>query len=712
MDRHLPTADDLHEMAENLRRLNTGSSRASRDTTSSSPVGVGGEGYDAQAQRRPPPLHGRVASVTGAVGAGNGAGRSYSSYGSSGYAQPLSTPQQSPYRIEFQPSPFDNSSNPPWLPNPAQYDSPTLEHDNDFFPPYPSEPLQRASTYDGPSSPRSIQFQRPPTARKDSRASERRPSKSSSVGGYSLYPSQSKPPPASKPLPPLPANRTRKDSSRRNPSQGSIDAHSDAGSVSVETSRFSKSSLASSNLDRVSDGTSPPSVSAPFPQAQPPPSAEQRRAPRQPSNAVAPNPTNCPATVELVAWKHLSAPDKSKDPGVYYFDISFTSATLVSKHGNNMIKVWQVASGVVLNCIKISCYTTAQARSREYFVRSHAILSEPSTTVAIATGFGDTIEIWDWQKKKKLQSLDHADRWAAVRSDVYEAGWCPLVTYRGDNDSLVLYAAAHGKKPFTKARIIELRKAGLPFVPKYPELCFSATGPLLVAASGPRPPRMGHPPPERETLLVAWEIHDDGGADAVSVSSGSTISSTPYKVVTPWQHAELDTALPCSLATYGSVAVSIWIPASYRAVPVPAARGGVGYNLAPVAVPWRHVLVWDFSASSTRTFSIPNTATSCVSPDCRFVAYCDATGTELGARGSLVILDAMTGREMWCWPDPDAGAAESGPRPGFEQLEDLSMVTELMFSADGGFLFVGDAAGSIGIYEVREHGGGVQLRPR
>ncbi|KAL2125812.1 hypothetical protein VTI74DRAFT_2629 [Chaetomium olivicolor] len=160
--------------------------------------------------------------------------------------------------------------------------------------------------------------------------------------------------------------------------------------------------------------------------------------------------------------------------------------------------------------------------------------------------------------------------------------------------------------------------------------------------------------------------------------------------------------------------VSIWIPASYRVIPIPTERGGGGYNLVPVSVPYRHVLVWDFSVNSTKTFRIPN-ATSCVSPDCRFVAYCDARGVESGARGCLALLDAMTGRQLWCWPDPEGGMAENAAgRPGFEQLGNLSKVTEMCFSADGGFLFVGDSEGGIGVFEVREGGGpggdGVSLR--
>ncbi|KAK0615348.1 hypothetical protein B0T17DRAFT_593053 [Bombardia bombarda] len=527
--------------------------------------------------------------------------------------------------------------------------------------------------------------------RKNSHASQRRPSQ------YSLYPPAN--PTPTKPLPPLPplpglsSLSSIARNSRRASSQGSFDGSIDS---SVETSRFSQSSRATSHLDRVSSSTSP---TAPSPPHLPPPPVPGEHPPRS-------RPQHDALSVQLRPWKSLASDDKlskaQKDQTVYFFDISTTSATLASKHGNNLIKVWSVGDGTIQNAIKISCYTTAQARSREYFVRSHAIISEPSTLIAIATSFGDTLEIWDWAKKKKLQTIDHADRWAAVRSNVYESAYSPLVSYRGDNDTIDLYTATHSKKPFKKTRTIELRKAGLPLLPKYPELAFSATGPLLITASGPRPPRLGHPPPERETLLVAWEIHADDGV----------ASNTPYKFVTPWQHSELDTALPSGLATYGSVAVSIWIPAGYRAIPVPAARGGQGFNLAPVAVPYRYVLVWDFSASSTRTFRIPN-AISCISPDCRFIVYCDSRGTDVGARGSLVLLDAMNGKRLWVWPDPDAGAMQSGPQAGFELLDNLSHITELAFSADGQFLFVGTGEGDIGIYEVREAGLGdkMQVRP-
>ncbi|KAK4457029.1 hypothetical protein QBC42DRAFT_320240 [Cladorrhinum samala] len=520
---------------------------------------------------------------------------------------------------------------------------------------------------------------KPTLVRRNSQTSERRPSRGSNAG-YSLYPA-ARPPIPTKPLPSiptLPVHAQDRRVSRQASFNGSV--------TSGDSSRYSISSKGAASLERTtSNGCSSPTGTIHYSSMGRPPLTDEERA------MLGSERPRAASLIQVFPWKSLSSTDKpAKDPSVYFFDISTTAATLASKHGNNIIKIWSVGSGEVQSQLKISCYTTAQSRSREYFVRSHAILSEPTNMIAIATGFGDSLEIWDWGKKKRLQTIDNTDRWASVRSNVMESNWAPLITYRGNDDKLDLWRTSTGRKPFKLLRTLDLRTADLPVVPKYPELAFSATGPLLVTASGPRPPRLGHPPPEHETLLVAWEIHD--GAP-----------STPYKIVTPWQHSELDTALPSGLATYGSVAVSIWIPASYRAVPVPAARGGSGYNLAPVAVPFRYVLVWDFAASSTKTFRIPNTM-SCVSPDCRLLAYCDSRGVDSGARGCLAVLDALTGKQLWCWPDPDATAAEVA-NIGFDQLANLNKVTEMCFSADGGFLFIGDSEGKVGVFEVREGSG-------
>ncbi|KAG5926113.1 hypothetical protein E4U42_003657, partial [Claviceps africana] len=389
----------------------------------------------------------------------------------------------------------------------------------------------------------------------------------------------------------------------------------------------------------------------------------------------------------------LSEDKRIKDTRVYHIDVSPTSSVLASKHGNHHIKVWNLRENVLLNSIKFTSYTEARPRGRDYLIRSHAILSETFKLIAIATKFGRSIEIWDWEKKKSLQTLDAADRWAAGKMEVYDHGWGRFATYCGEAGVIDLYAATRQKKPFVRMRSINLAEAGLPFVPQYPELALSATSPLLVAAAGPRPPRRGHPPPEKETLLVAWETHDNG-----------VVGSRPYRVARPWQHWELETAIPCDLSTYGSSVVSIWIPASFRAVPIAASRGGGdGYNLTSVEVTCRFVLVWDLAANSTRTFSIPN-CTSCISPDCRYVAYCHASGT--GSRGTLAVIDVMSGHEVWCWPDRNATATDSGSRPQGDQFEHLLRVTELCFSADGKSLVIGDCNGRIGVYEIQAKNAG------
>lgn len=393
------------------------------------------------------------------------------------------------------------------------------------------------------------------------------------------------------------------------------------------------------------------------------------------------------AKLQVSLWKTIVSDDKRTNNSVHYLDVSPTSSVLASKHGNNIVKVWSLASGDVLNTIKFSSYTEAKSRSRDYLIRSHAILSESSNLIAIATRFGRSIDIYDWTKKKCIQSIGDADRWTASRVEVLDNSFSPLAIYHADKNAVDLYmAAGEKKKPFFKTNTIDLKESGLPFVPQYPELALSPTSPLLVLAAGPRPPIAGQPPPEKETLLAAWE-------------TGDSASSKPFRIARPWQHKELDTAIPSDLVTYGSVVVSIWIPASFRVVAASANRRGAGYNIVPVKVPNKIVLVWDLSANSTRTFVIPNSV-CCISPDGRYVAFCDATGSEIGARGTISVVDVITGDEVWSWPDKDGmmGAGDVH----WKQFDDLTTITELAFSSDGRFLVVGDGQGVLGIYDVRE----------
>ncbi|KAH8178134.1 WD40 repeat-like-containing domain protein [Sarocladium implicatum] len=539
-------------------------------------------------------------------------------------------------------------------------------------------------------SPTISDEQRPKTA-----ASRRRTSNTSS--NVSLT-SPAYPPPT-KPLPPLPGSARN---SNRISSNGSVDEQIP---TSVDFFRFSQSSSSgqASLSDNVSINSNPSArhyqhshqaaAAVPRPRE---PEPETRRTSVAQHSSVSGDRASAVSSANSVTLRPSRLLDggtaqakKKNNAGntVYYLDLSPNGTTLASKHGNNLVKFWSVEDGTVHATIKFSSYTDAHSRSRDYLIRSHAILSEGSSLAAIAVKFGRTVEIWNWTAKKCLQSLDGADRWAAGRFEFTENAWSQIAVYQNQGEVVDLYSAARGKKPFAKAATIELKKAGLPFIPQYPELAISPTSPILVAAAGPRPPRMGTPPPDKEVILVAWDIRDS-----------SSQSSVPYKMNRPTQYPDLETAIPSDLVTYGSTVASIWIPATFRAMPN---RRGDGYNLVSVPVPHKLILVWDLIANTTRIYRIPNTPTVCVSPDCRYVAYCDVSGG-VSARGTLAVLDLSDGSEVWTWPDREAGEAASGVRrQGYEQLENLGRVTELTFSIDAKMLIVGDSDGRSGMYELR-----------
>lgn len=553
----------------------------------------------------------------------------------------------------------------------------------DFFVPFPSE---NSSTKSDPrlSIVSAEQPARPRKGSRSSRHQESRPSERPSSKSSSYSPSIYAPP--TRPLPPIPGKR-----SSRVPSQDSFDK------LSLDTRHLSLSSDANSASDLESLRSSfpkPPSSSyrssqgnresfrSSFPKS---PSSTHRT-----SKVAREEIENLPTRLALSAWKRFEC-DKKKKNCVHYLDLSSSTSTLASKHGNNNVRVWSVEDGSVQNIIKFSSYTEPQSRSRDYMIRSHAILSELTSLIAIATRFGRSVEIFNWVSKKSLQTIDNADRWVAGSFGNDDIGCGALAVYQNANHSIQTWTFVQEKKPFGRAHTIDLRKADLPFMIQFPEVALSPTSPMLVAAAGPRPPRPGHPPPDNETLVVAWTIGEGGGD-----------SSTPFMMTRPSiKHPELDTAIPCELATYGSVVVSVWIPASYKVIAVPREQNENGWSLTPVPVPHRYVLVWDLTSNSTRTFRIPDT-TSCVSPDCRLVAYCAASTSNMGGKGYLSILDVITGREVWCYPDPEATATQSGPREGFEQFDALSRVTELKFSSDGLFLIVGDVDGTCCMYKLHE----------
>jgi len=415
-------------------------------------------------------------------------------------------------------------------------------------------------------------------------------------------------------------------------------------------------------------------------------------------------------SIELVRTKMLSFNEKGSGHAVtaFHVDVSPASYIVASKHGDKTMKIFGLPLSNVQSSIKVNFWVSMQPRSRDFFVNSHAILSETSALIAVASGFGNSLEIWSWERKKKLQSIDAAFRWAAVRADIYDAKFPPLACYREAGDAIDLYPVNDqkpssdsknaSKKPFGKPISIELCRAGMPHVPKLPELAFSATSPLLVAAAGPRPPRAGHPPPPHSAMLMMWDL------DICCPASyeGAKPSSRPTRVCMP-RHAELDTALPCGLATHGDLVVSIWIPNNVRVIGRPGA-----WQVEPVAVHERWVLVWDLAGDTTSVFPIPDENTiACISPDCRYVAYRQGPGADTGMGGSrncLVILDTLrSGREVWRIPTFGGTMAMAG---GSEQLLDLSRVTSISFSSDGKTFFVGDVNGSVGVYEIRGGDGG------
>lgn len=430
-----------------------------------------------------------------------------------------------------------------------------------------------------------------------------------------------------------------------------------------------------------------------------------------------------PAELDIISLGRLDDEDKEGfHGGVYSIDTSADSTVLASRHGKSHIRVWDLRARTLWTTIKVPFYVQIQPRSRDYFIRSHAILSETHSLVAISAGFGQSIEIWNWSKRKKLQTISNATRWAAVRSGVYESCRCPLATYSEDDNYINLYPVLPKNKPFGKPRTIDLRKAGLPHLPKMPELAFSPTGPLLIAAAGPRPPRPGNPPPAHAALLMAWQL------------DGDKASHTPYKFLHTTYHPELENSLPLHLETYGSVAVSIWESAKFRTI----GRPGM-WQVEPITITERVVLVWDFSGlvDKTMTYFIP-AVLACISPDCRFVAYCDPGGRKGGdVQGVLAVLDVTEGgRELWRldasttdadlvtadlgrksnrWSRKSSDTKQSGHQSdksseivrveGLELLaQNLEKVTELAFSGDGSRLLVGDEKGEIGVYEFRLEG--------
>ncbi|KAL1843961.1 hypothetical protein VTJ49DRAFT_6365 [Mycothermus thermophilus] len=291
-----------------------------------------------------------------------------------------------------------------------------------------------------------------------------------------------------------------------------------------------------------------------------------------PSHAV-PVPVKSPhrSPLEIIPRRHLT--DKGKGSEVLHIDTSPSSAYIASKHGNKLVKIWSVPRNALHGTIKTTSYVQPRLRSREYFIRSHAILSESATLIAVTTHFGLTIEIYNFAKgansgAKKVQVIEDAHRWAASQSD--EASFhhsherAGMAVYRPKPDRIDRFFLAHpgAKNPLTQdpARSIELLRADLPFLPKFPELAYNSDASLLVAAAGPRP---GDPVRSHSAILVAWRV-DHGQPPTAARDEDDDERHKPYRVCVP-PHPALHSALPTCLAVHGDVAVSVWIPASTTA---------------------------------------------------------------------------------------------------------------------------------------------------
>ena len=95
---------------------------------------------------------------------------------------------------------------------------------------------------------------------------------------------------------------------------------------------------------------------------------------------------------------------------------------------------------------------------------------------------------------------------------------------------------------------------------------------------------------------MAWRL-DDGGSDG-----GAGPAHRPYKFLMPdrKKHPELENSLALSLVTYGSVAVSVWMPA--KLLHLPQTR-----LMIPVFMPL-YRLVWRLKNRFSRMAFIPQMA--------------------------------------------------------------------------------------------------------
>ncbi|KAK4102411.1 hypothetical protein N658DRAFT_337026 [Parathielavia hyrcaniae] len=494
-------------------------------------------------------------------------------------------------------------------------------------------------------------------------------------------------------------------------------------------------------------GASSPGTLSPMPSSPPPEySRTWINTPTSAGQFVVPVPAKCSPhqpPIDVSPKRHLT--DKGKGSEILHIDTSPSSYYVATKHSNKFVKIWSIPKNALHGTIKITSYVQPRVRSREYFIRSHAILSENATLIGITSHFGLTLEIYNFSKggsgAKKVQVIEEAHRWAASQRDAFHNDYAGLAVYRPKFERIDRYFLARhpgAKTPFREDpnHSIELLKTDLPFLPKFPELAYSSDAPILVAAAGPRP---GDPPRSHATILIAWHMTPVSDIKLHSQTPEQPSSSLPdeqrhkpYRVCVP-DYPALQTALPACLAAHGSTAVSVWIPASNPSeqhtssattsplsptstttttTTTTTTRKTSSFSLtsskssppypnpkksqtpAPLtpSAPDRLVLVWDLPTNTTKIFSIPPHAQACIAPDCRRLAYCDA------ASNAFVVVDVGSAAEVWRWPD----AARRTGFASFGQLENLAGVTVFEFSADGRMLVVGDASGGVGVYQVGE----------
>ena len=300
---------------------------------------------------------------------------------------------------------------------------------------------------------------------------------------------------------------------------------SSSGSIPRASLSMAPSIMSEARPDSASPFPSSARISSPTPMSplpsSPPPEYRRTWAPPASANGAVPDvPTpsrHSPHSFSVEITPKTYMTEKGKGSEILHIDTSPTGSFVATKHGNKCVKLWSTAKNALHGTIKVKSYMQPSVRSREYFIRSHAILSESASLIGIATHFGLTLEIYNFSKPgsgaKKVQVIEDAHRWAASQLDASHNDYAGLAVYRPKTDRIDRFFLA--RHPNTKApfradpnHTIDLQLASLPFLPKFPELAYSTSSPYLIAAAGPRP---GDAVPNKQagtpsTLLIAWHL--------------------------------------------------------------------------------------------------------------------------------------------------------------------------------------------------------------